>query len=123
MAARVLRPGKHFHVLPLVIPMRYTKSKATASIYGRLSLTLVKSCARALLSRVRPSLVVLIIEENKMHGCQCPCEGMVTDLNCSVHLNQIKHKNATFLSRRSHNGTFNILVFIHNIVAKTPCDM
>ena len=42
----------------LAIPMRCTKSKATASIYGRLSLTLVRSCARALLSRAGPSLVV-----------------------------------------------------------------
>ena len=31
----------------LAISMRCTKSKATASIYGRLSLTLVRSCARA----------------------------------------------------------------------------
>ena len=44
----------------LAIPMtlRCTKSKTTASIYGRLSLTLVRSCARALLSRAGPSLVV-----------------------------------------------------------------
>ena len=42
----------------LAIPMRCTKSQATASIYGRLSLTLVRSCARALLSRAGPSLVV-----------------------------------------------------------------
>ena len=42
----------------LAIPMRYTKSQATASIYGRLSLTLVRSCARALLSRAGPSLVI-----------------------------------------------------------------
>ena len=42
----------------LVIPMRCTKSQATASIYGRLSLTLVRSCARALLSRAGPSLVI-----------------------------------------------------------------
>ena len=42
----------------LAIPMRCTKSQATAAIYGRLSLTLVRSCARALLSRARPSLVV-----------------------------------------------------------------
>ena len=34
----------------LAIPMRCTQSQATASIYGRLSLTLVRSCARALLS-------------------------------------------------------------------------
>ena len=39
----------------LAIPM---KSKATASIYGRLSLTLVRPCARALLSRAGPSLVI-----------------------------------------------------------------
>ncbi|KAL5483977.1 hypothetical protein EMCRGX_G020399 [Ephydatia muelleri] len=42
----------------LAIPMRCTKFQATASIYGRLSLTLVRSCARALLSRAGPSLVV-----------------------------------------------------------------
>ena len=40
----------------LAIPMRCTKSQATAAIYGRLSLTLVRSCARALLSRAGPSL-------------------------------------------------------------------
>ena len=42
----------------LAIPMRCTKSQATAAIYGRLSLTLVRSCARALLSRAGPSLVI-----------------------------------------------------------------
>ena len=40
----------------LAIPMRCTKSKATASIYGQLSLTLVRSCARA-----GPSLVDSIL--------------------------------------------------------------
>ena len=105
MAASVLRPGKHFHLLPLVIPMRYTKSKATASIYGRLSLTLVRSCARALLSRARPSL------ENKVHGCQCTCEGMVTDLNCSAHLNQIKHKMQLFYLE-GHIMVHSIFVYI-----------
>ena len=44
----------------LAIPMRCTKSQATAAIYGRLSLTLVRSCARALLSRVGPSLVITV---------------------------------------------------------------
>ena len=39
----------------LAIPMR---SQATAAIYSRLSHTLVKSCARALLSRAGPSLVI-----------------------------------------------------------------
>ena len=42
----------------LATPMRCTKSQATAAIYGRLSLTLVRSCARALLSRAGPSLVI-----------------------------------------------------------------
>eukprot|EP00731_Ephydatia_muelleri_P019412 Em0012g237a len=42
----------------LAIPMRCTKSQATAAIYGRLSLTLVRSSARALLSRAGPSLVI-----------------------------------------------------------------
>ena len=45
----------------LAIPMRCTKSQATASIYGRLNLTLVRSCARALLSRAGPSLVDSIL--------------------------------------------------------------
>ena len=40
----------------LAIPMRCTKSQATASIYGQLSLTLVRSCARA-----GPSLVDSIL--------------------------------------------------------------
>ena len=44
----------------LAIPMRCTKSKVTASIYGRFSLTLVRSYARALLSRARTSLVVTV---------------------------------------------------------------
>ncbi|KAL5496766.1 hypothetical protein EMCRGX_G013124 [Ephydatia muelleri] len=39
----------------LATPMRCTKSQATAAIYGRLSLTLVRSCARA---RAGPSLVI-----------------------------------------------------------------
>ena len=38
--------------------MRCTKSQATAAIYGRLSFTLMSSCARALLSRAGPSLVI-----------------------------------------------------------------
>ncbi|KAL5479945.1 hypothetical protein EMCRGX_G023548 [Ephydatia muelleri] len=42
----------------LAIPMRCTKSQDTAAIYGRLNLTLVRSCARALLSRAGPSFVV-----------------------------------------------------------------
>ena len=42
----------------LAISMRCTKSQATAAIYGRLSLPLVRSCARALLSRAGPSLVI-----------------------------------------------------------------
>ncbi|KAL5481798.1 hypothetical protein EMCRGX_G022042 [Ephydatia muelleri] len=42
----------------LATPMRCTKSQAIAAIYGRLSLTLVRSCARALLSRAGPSLVI-----------------------------------------------------------------
>ena len=42
----------------LAIPMKCTKSNATADIYGRLSLTLLRSCARALLSRAGPSLVI-----------------------------------------------------------------
>eukprot|EP00731_Ephydatia_muelleri_P019107 Em0011g1147a len=41
----------------LAIPMRCTKSQA-AAIYGKLSLTLVRSCERALLSRAGPSLVI-----------------------------------------------------------------
>ena len=42
----------------LAIPMRCNKSQATDAIYGRLSLTLVRSCARALLSRAGPSLII-----------------------------------------------------------------
>ena len=42
----------------LAIPMRCTKSQAIAAIYGILSLTLVRSCARVLLSRAGPSLVI-----------------------------------------------------------------
>ena len=42
----------------LAIPIRCTKSQATAYIYGKLSLTLVRSCARALLSIAGPSLVI-----------------------------------------------------------------
>ena len=42
----------------LAIPIRCTKSQATASIDGRLNLTSVRSCARALLSRAGPLLVV-----------------------------------------------------------------
>ena len=40
MVAGVLRPGKHFHVLPLIwaIPIGAPSPQATASIYGRLSL-------------------------------------------------------------------------------------
>ena len=54
MAAGVLRPGETLSRLAtrLAIPMRCTKSKATAAIYGRLSLTLVRSCARALLQEL-----------------------------------------------------------------------
>ena len=42
----------------LAIPMRCTKPQSTAAIYGKLSLTLVRSCALALLSRAGPSLVI-----------------------------------------------------------------
>ena len=42
----------------LAIPIRCTKSQAIASIYCRLSLTLVRSYGRYLLSRAGPSLVV-----------------------------------------------------------------
>ncbi|KAL5481641.1 hypothetical protein EMCRGX_G021842 [Ephydatia muelleri] len=45
----------------LAIPMRCTKSQAIAAIYGRLSLTLVRSCARALLSRAGPHWLTVFL--------------------------------------------------------------
>ena len=50
----------------LAIPMRCTKSKATAPIYGKLSLTLVRSCARA-----GPSLVGSILTVSVFNFFSC----------------------------------------------------
>eukprot|EP00731_Ephydatia_muelleri_P028343 Em0019g1216a len=64
----------------LAIPMRCTKSQATAAIYGRLSLTLVRSCARALLSRAGPSLVITAGAEKVIHGVRsCIKEHWIDD--------------------------------------------
>ena len=60
-AAGVLRVGDSLSCLAtrLVVPMRCTKSQATAAIYQ--PLTLVRSCARTLLSRAGSSLVDIFV--------------------------------------------------------------
>ena len=81
--------NKNCPILPLhlVIPMRCTKSQATAAIYSRLSLTLVRSSARALLSRAGPSLVII--------GWQYFCFSFVVSCNyyCIVQYEPLKKKN------------------------------
>ena len=53
----------------LAIPIRCNKSQATAFIYGRLSLTLARFCARSLLSRAGPSLVITGLQYSFVVSC------------------------------------------------------